>query len=484
MPEEKKYKFDRYEIQGKLGRGGMAIVYLARHTVLNRIVALKVLLPDFANDERIVKMFYNEAEAMARLNHKFIVKIFDISKFGSHHYFAMEYIDGNTLKDTIKRGNLSAKEIVILFTEICEAIKYIHDQGILHLDIKANNILQTKEGQIKIADFGIGKIEGKEELTKRMLVGTVEYMAPEQLRGEAVDKRADLYSLGIVLYELLTGELPYTGENKKELMKIKLRNPPEHPLKKNPFVPYRLGEIVMKLITLFPEDRYQSINEVIDDLHKEEQLISEEEQSVSEKPSEKKHEPPPRTYKHTYRAKKEPSIDFKGAFIKALKIVFLLFLLFVLGVFLSDKITIPFFGEELLKINTNITDYFKASDLKPEENFFSYINELKKAGKTEEVFKESEKFLERNPEFNYTITKDLFNYSKEVGDDVRVIKYSDRLRKFQRTSEEDLLFDLADYFDRSGKKKEALEYYKKLIELTPNSEMGKYALERYRKLIK
>ncbi|MCK4665666.1 serine/threonine protein kinase [Candidatus Dependentiae bacterium] len=480
----KKYKFDRYEIFGKLGQGGMAIVYIARHIVLNRNVALKVLLPVHAKDKRIVDMFYTEAEAMAKLNHKYVVKIFDINQYGNHHYFAMEHIDGNTLKDTIKRGNLTGKEIIILFREICEAIRYIHDQGILHLDIKANNILQTKEGQIKITDFGIGKIEGKVELTKRLLVGTVEYMAPEQLRGEAIDKRTDLYSLGIVLYELLTGELPYYAPTKKELMKKKLREPPVDPITKNPFIPYRLGQVAMKLITLYPEDRFQSIEEVIEELNREEKLIDSESTITRSRPKQRISN---NVQTQSFPAKKSKikvSYNVKDFFSQLMKVVFLLFLLFVAATIFSDKIEIPVIGNTLIQIKLKVMNLFTDEPVVNELSILNKMEILKREGKINEVFQAGEEFVIENPDYKLTIYRDLFKYAKDINHDKKAIEYAEKLIRFPGSSEIEILLDLAEYFVDRGDKRNARRYYRKIIELSPDSAMGKYALKKCKELMK
>ncbi len=480
----KKYKFDRYEIFGKLGQGGMAIVYIARHVVLNRNVALKVLLPVHAKDKRIVDMFYTEAEAMAKLNHKYVVKIFDINQYGNHHYFAMEHIDGNTLKDTIKRGNLTGKEIIILFREICEAIRYIHDQGILHLDIKANNILQTKEGQIKVTDFGIGKIEGKEELTKRLLVGTVEYMAPEQLRGEAIDKRTDLYSLGVVLYELLTGELPYYAPTKKELMKKKLREPPVDPISKNPFIPFRLGQIAMKLITLYPEDRFQSIEEVIKELNREEKLIDSESKITPSRPKRQNSRNIQTESSPAKRSKRKVHSSVKDFFSQLLKFLFLLFILFATATILSDKIEIPVIGDSLIQLKLKVMNLFTDEPIVNELSILNRMELLKKEGKIDEVFQAGEEFVIENPGYKLVIYRDLFKYAKGIQNDKKTVEYAEKLIRFPGSSEIEILLDLAEYFVDRGDKRNARRYYRKIIELSPDSAMGKYALKKCKELMK
>ena len=206
--------FPQFEILECLGRGGMGIVYKARQPRLNRLVALKVLSPERQPDPQFAERFAREAQALARLNHPSIVAIHDFGESGGYYYLLMEYVEGASLREVLRKGRLQASEALAIVPQICAALQYAHDQGVVHRDIKPENVLLDRAGHVKIADFGLAKIAAPGEpapaLTQeRQIVGTPHYMAPEQIETPGrVDHRADLYSLGVVFYEMLTGELP------------------------------------------------------------------------------------------------------------------------------------------------------------------------------------------------------------------------------------------------------------------------------------
>jgi serine/threonine protein kinase len=206
--------FPQLEILGFLGQGGMGAVYKARQPALDRLVALKVLPPFAAKDPGFAERFNREARALARLNHPNIVAVHDFGRAGELHYLVMEFVDGANLRQIEQAGNLTPEQALAIVPQICEALQFAHNEGIVHRDIKPENLLVDKKGRVKITDFGIAKMLGapgsKVSLTGAGdVVGTPHYMAPEQIeKAQTVDHRADIYSLGVVFYEMLTGELP------------------------------------------------------------------------------------------------------------------------------------------------------------------------------------------------------------------------------------------------------------------------------------
>jgi len=249
-------KWREVKIMELLGKGGMGMVYKARQPHLDRIVALKILPRDAAKDPAFAERFQREAKALARLNHPNIVAIYDFGQSGDYFYFLMEYVDGANLRQLERSRRLSPEEAFAIVPRICEALQYAHDAGIVHRDVKPENILIAKSGRVKIADFGIAKIVGKNEdysLTgTRHALGTPNYMAPEQMDTPTkVDHRADIYALGVVFYEMLTGELPM---GRFELPSKKLK------------VDIRIDEVVLKSLERNPELRYQTAGAVKTDM--------------------------------------------------------------------------------------------------------------------------------------------------------------------------------------------------------------------------
>ncbi len=245
-------KFPNLEIMHLIGHGGMASVYLARQTNLDRVVALKVLSPHLSNDPAFTERFVREARTLAKLTHPNIVTLFDFGQSEGMHYLVMEYVDGINLRDAIEAGTIEPQRALEIVPSICSSLQYAHDQGVIHRDIKPENILLDKSGTVKIADFGLAKLlQPKEEeftlTATRQVLGTLKYMAPEQIeRPETVDHRADLYSLGVVFYELLTGELPI-GRFALPSEKAKVTN--------------HLDEVVMKTLEKEPARRYQQASQ-------------------------------------------------------------------------------------------------------------------------------------------------------------------------------------------------------------------------------
>ena len=262
---------NRYAISGLLGGGGMGKVFLARDEVLDRDVALKVLREQYARDEQFVGRFEREAKAAASLNYPHIVQVYDRGTAADGtYYIAMEYVPGGTLKDRIlKEGSMEAAEAGRLTCQVADALGVAHTRGIVHRDIKPQNVLLAADGDAKVADFGVARAASETSLSDSSLVlGTAKYMSPEQATGKPATPKSDLYSLGVVLYEMLTGELPYTAES-SVAVSMKHVNDLLHPPKElNPGIPEDLNALVSKLLAKHPEDRYESAAELAEDLRR------------------------------------------------------------------------------------------------------------------------------------------------------------------------------------------------------------------------
>ena len=262
---------DRYTLVELLGDGGMAKVYLARDNSLDREVALKVLREQFAGDEEFVERFRREAMSIAALNHPGIVQVYDRGRTeDGTFYIVMEYVPGGTLKERIKgKGNLASGEAAGIASQVADALAVTHDRGIIHRDIKPQNVLLTASGEAKVSDFGIARAASAKTMTQtNSLLGTLAYMSPEQVRGERVGPASDLYSLGVVLYEMLTGEPPYQGDDPIATAMKHLDEPPRNPQEMNSAVPEELDALVVKLLAKDPEDRYVSAASLSEDLRR------------------------------------------------------------------------------------------------------------------------------------------------------------------------------------------------------------------------
>ena len=250
----------KYDITEEVGRGGMAIVYRAIQKNLNREVALKVLPEQFVHDEEYIIRFHREAREVAKMNHPNIVTIFDEGEIDGQHYLAMEFLEGKDLHDILKaKENLSASEIENVIAPIAEALDYVHGKGLVHRDIKGSNIFVLNNGRAVLTDFGIAKTSAKTKLTQvGSIIGTPEYMCPEQADGREVDGRGDLYSLGVVMYESLTGRVPFKADNPITLIRKIIEEKPVSPRKLNSDIPKWLDEIILKCLEKDPGDRIQS----------------------------------------------------------------------------------------------------------------------------------------------------------------------------------------------------------------------------------
>src|SRR5262245_52022569 len=260
---------DRYRITRKLGAGGMATVYLAEDQELGRRVAIKILNERHANDEQFVERFRREAKNAAGLSHPNVVSIYDRGEAEGTYYIAMEYVEGRTLKDLILRRGPSPIPIAIDYTrQILQALRFAHRAGIVHRDIKPHNVIVDSDGRVKVADFGIARAGTSQMTEAGSIIGTAQYLSPEQARGAPVDQTSDLYSLGIVLYELLTGTVPFNGETPVEIAMKHLSAVPDPPSERRPEVPHALDLVVLRALAKDPRDRYQSAEEMDADLER------------------------------------------------------------------------------------------------------------------------------------------------------------------------------------------------------------------------
>ncbi|MDI6907885.1 MAG: PASTA domain-containing protein [Thermoanaerobacterales bacterium] len=260
----------RYEIVEQLGGGGTAVVYKGQDRVLQRPVTVKVLRPEFSADEEFVARFHREAQAVASLSHPNIVNVYDVGREGDTHYLVMEYVDGEDLKTIIRReGCLTPPRAAAIVLQVCEALTHAHQHHIIHRDVKPHNILITKNGLAKLADFGIAREAGGSTLVNsNALVGSVHYISPEQARGDAADEESDIYSLGIVLYEMLAGSVPFTGANPVAVALKHIQEPPPSLRQRNAMVTQELERIVFRAIAKKPAERYATARDFAADLKK------------------------------------------------------------------------------------------------------------------------------------------------------------------------------------------------------------------------
>lgn len=260
---------NRYRIVDKIGVGGMADVYLGEDTLLGRQVAIKVLHANFANDDEFVTRFKREAQAAGKLNHPNIVNMYDVGFDQNLHYIVMEYVDGETLKKYITRhGRLSIDEAVKFTIAIAEGLEHAHTMGIVHCDIKPHNVIITNTGRVKVTDFGIARAINATNtvMYTNSILGSAHYLSPEQASGKPVDGNTDIYSLGVVLYEMLTGRVPFEGETPIAVALKHVREKVEPPTRYNPSIPPLLEAVVMKALSKNPADRFDSISDMISDL--------------------------------------------------------------------------------------------------------------------------------------------------------------------------------------------------------------------------
>jgi serine/threonine protein kinase/beta-lactam-binding protein with PASTA domain len=254
----------RYEVISRVGGGGMAVVYKARDVLLNRHVAIKVLNESLSNDSEFVRRFSREAQAAASLSHPNVVSVYDVGQERHTHYIVMEYIEGPTLKEYIQQYSpLTSEEIVSIASQICDALAHAHENQIVHRDIKPHNILLGYNGRAKVTDFGIARASTSSTITQAgSVMGSVHYFSPEQARGGVIGAKSDIYSLGVVMYEMVTGELPYDGDSAISIAMKHLQDPVPDPATLNADVPPQIREIIMRAMEKDPDRRFASTREM------------------------------------------------------------------------------------------------------------------------------------------------------------------------------------------------------------------------------
>lgn len=261
---------DRYEIIKSIGEGGMANVYLARDVILDRRVAIKILRGDLANDEKFIRRFQREALSASSLSHPNIVEMYDVGEDNGNYYIVMEYVEGKTLKQYMKKranGRLTITEAIDIMLQLTDGIAHAHDSYIIHRDLKPQNIMIQDDGQIKITDFGISMALNSTQLTQtNSVMGSVHYLPPEQASGKGSTIKCDIYSMGILFYELLTGILPFKGENAVEIALKHMKEPLPSVRKQNPAVPQSVENIILKATAKNPKNRYNDVKEMHNDL--------------------------------------------------------------------------------------------------------------------------------------------------------------------------------------------------------------------------
>jgi serine/threonine protein kinase len=260
----------RYEVLGELGQGAMGVVYKAKDPLIDRVVAIKTINLGLAMDEKeeYEGRFYQEAKAAGRLNHPNIVTIYDVGKSGNVAYIAMEFLEGRELRDIMNdRGVLPVDQVLDVVAQVALGLAYAHEHGIVHRDVKPSNIMLVRDGHVKITDFGIARMASSAVRTQTgMVLGSPKYMSPEQVMGKEIDQRSDIFSLGVMLYEMLTGQAPFDGENVNAIMYQTLNVVPVPPNSLNPAVPEMVNFIVAKALTKGAEDRYQNAKDLAVDL--------------------------------------------------------------------------------------------------------------------------------------------------------------------------------------------------------------------------
>ncbi|WP_176594935.1 Stk1 family PASTA domain-containing Ser/Thr kinase [Paenibacillus koleovorans] len=258
----------RYEIMDRIGGGGMALVYKGHDILLNRKVAVKVLRQQYVHDEEFIRRFRREAQAAASLSHPNVVSIYDVGQEEEVHYIVMEYVEGKTLNEVIKeRAPMQVEDAIRIASQICDALDHAHHNQIIHRDIKPHNILMGKNGRVKVTDFGIARAADSSQITQTgSVVGSVHYFSPEHAKGTSTGAKSDIYSLGIVLYQMLTARLPFSGESPISVALKHLQENVEEPRKVNPLIPQSVENMILKSMRKNQDERYQSAREMLKDL--------------------------------------------------------------------------------------------------------------------------------------------------------------------------------------------------------------------------
>ena len=302
---------DRYEIIRSIGEGGMANVYLGYDTILDRNVAIKILRGDLSNDEKFVRRFQREALSASSLAHPNIVEVYDVGEDNGLYYIVMEYIEGKTLKQLLKkRGSLTLSEAIDIMLQLTDGMAHAHDAYIIHRDLKPQNVMIKDDGQIKITDFGIAMALNSTQLTQtNSVMGSVHYLPPEQASGKGCTTRSDIYSMGIIFYELLSGSLPFKGDNAVEIALKHMRDPLPSLREDNPAIPQSIENIILKATAKNPKNRYDTVKSMHLDL-----LTALDDERMNEEPYKYKY--PEHEYEKKSKIKDMSSSDDDTASIK------------------------------------------------------------------------------------------------------------------------------------------------------------------------
>lgn len=270
MQEQTNTRIGDYEILGTLGNGGMGRVYRVRNVISDRIEAMKILLPDLSGRQDLVNRFLREIKLVASLNHPNIASLCTAMTVDNQLIMVMEFVDGRTLSQMLESGPLPVGDSIRYLTQALAALGYAHGRGIVHRDVKPANMMLTVDGTIKLMDFGIARVEAERSLTQTgTTLGSLDYMSPEQILGQAVDGRSDLYSIGVSLYEMVTGQRPFRADSDYELMAAHVKQAPRNPIEIKPWLPAQLNALILRSIAKTPGERFQSAEEMIDALRTE-----------------------------------------------------------------------------------------------------------------------------------------------------------------------------------------------------------------------